>query len=195
MVDWNDESQSDSLCKKLRLLLLGHHNFLEGATQSPPSPSELQGLRPSRTGGSVSFKKDPNVRDNRGDGKPIQVLVADDDLDLLEIYSRALKEGGFDVLLASSGNDAVSRFIESRPEVIVLDYRMPGGNGLEAAVQILAMKPSSKIIMLTADGAVLDEAERIGIELFLEKPISLKRLLESVYTLVKLKPSSAVVSR
>lgn len=89
----------------------------------------------------------------------------------------------------------MSRFIESRPEVIILDYRMPGGNGLEAAAQILAMKPSAKIIMLTADGTVLEEAERIGIELFLEKPISLKRLLESVRTVVKLKPTSAIVSR
>jgi DNA-binding NtrC family response regulator len=125
----------------------------------------------------------------------IQILVADDDRDLLEIYSRALRDNGFDVLLATTGNDAVSRFIESRPEVIILDYRMPQGNGLEAAGQILAMKPSAKIIMLTADGTVLEEAEHIGIELFLEKPISLKRLLESVYTLVKLKPTSAVVSR
>jgi DNA-binding NtrC family response regulator len=133
--------------------------------------------------------------EKRENPRVIKVLVADDDEDLLEIYSKALKDNGFEVILASTGNDAVSRFIESRPEVIILDYRMPQGNGIEAAGQILAMKPSAKIIMLTADGTVLEEAERIGIELFLEKPISLKRLLESVYTLVKLKPTSAVVSR
>jgi DNA-binding NtrC family response regulator len=150
----------------------------------------------------------PNLREDhafsksesskRADGenpRAIKVLVAEDDEDLLEIYSRALRDNGFEVLLATTGNDAVSRFIEARPEVIILDYRMPQGNGLEAAAQILAMKPSAKIIMLTADGTVLEEAERIGIEIFLEKPISLKRLLESVYTVVKLKPTSAVVSR
>ncbi len=137
----------------------------------------------------------PSKNESDSEQSVIQVLVADDDRDLLQIYSRALRDNGFDVLLAATGNDAVSRFIESRPEVIILDYRMPQGNGLEAAGQILAMKPSAKIIMLTADGTVLEEAERIGIELFLEKPISLNRLLGSVYTLVKLKPTSAVVSR
>jgi DNA-binding NtrC family response regulator len=142
-----------------------------------------------------SLKSEPSKGPLGENPKGVQVLVADDDEDLLEIYSRALKDNGFEVLLASTGNDAVSRFIETRPEVIILDYRMPMGNGLEAAAQILAMKPSAKIIMLTADGTVLEEAERIGIELFLEKPISLKRLLESVYTLIKLKPTSAVVSR
>jgi DNA-binding NtrC family response regulator len=155
----------------------------------------MQGPSLSRTGESVSMKQQPPKNERDGEQRLIQVLVADDDRDLLEIYTRALRDNGFEVLLATTGNDAVSRFIESRPEVIILDYRMPQGNGLEAAGQILAMKPSAKIIMLTADGTVLEEAERIGIELFLEKPISLKRLLESVYTLVKLKPTSAVVSR
>lgn len=143
-----------------------------------------------------AFSKSESSKRTDGENlRAIKVLVADDDEDLLEIYSRALRDNGFEVLLATTGNDAVSRFIEARPEVIILDYRMPQGNGLEAAAQILAMKPSAKIIMLTADGTVLEEAERIGIEIFLEKPISLKRLLESVYTVVKLKPTSAVVSR
>ncbi|MHB1908686.1 MAG: response regulator [Nitrososphaerales archaeon] len=143
----------------------------------------------------VQTKVEPPKRYNAGSNRPIQVLVADDEEDLLEIYSRALVDDGFEVTRAQTGNEAVSRFIESRPEVIILDYRMPRGNGLEAAGEILAMKPSAKIIMLTADGTVLEEAERIGIELFLEKPISLKLLLQSVYTLVNLKSTSAVVSR
>ncbi len=157
--------------------------------------SGTQDLSPISSGEHVATEVKP-IKPVSGDGpKAIQVLVADDDRELLSLYSRVLRENGFEVLLSTTGNEAVSRFIESRPEVIILDYRMPQGNGLEAASQILAMKPSAKIIMLTADGTVLEEAERIGIELFLEKPISMKRLLESVYTLVKLKPTSAVVSR
>ncbi len=106
-----------------------------------------------------------------------------------------MDESGFEVLTAGTGNEAVSQFIESRPEVTILDYRMPRGDGLKAAEEILAMKPSAKIIMLTADGTVLGEAERIGIELFLLKPISLRDLLVSVYTVVNLKPTSAIVNR
>jgi DNA-binding response OmpR family regulator len=125
----------------------------------------------------------------------IRILVADDEKDLLEIYSRALSDNGFQVFVASTGNDAVTKFIESKPELIILDYRMPRGNGLEAASEILAMKPSAKIIMLTADGTVLEEAERIGVELFLEKPISLQVLTSSVRTLLSLKPTSAIINR
>lgn len=177
------------------------YSYLPKRTPSTPTPSsispgEMQGPSLPRTGESAPLKHLSSKNESEGgQQRLIQVLVADDDRDLLKIYCRALLDNGFDVMLATTGNDAVSRFIESRPEVIILDYRMPQGNGLEAAGQILAMKPSAKIIMLTADGTVLEEAERIGIELFLEKPISLKRLLESVYTLVKLKPTSALVSR
>ncbi len=124
-----------------------------------------------------------------------RILVADDEKDLLEIYYRALSDSGFEVSLASTGNEAVTKFIESKPELIILDYRMPRGNGLEAASEILAMKPSAKIIMLTADGTVLEEAERIGVELFLEKPISLQVLARSVRTLLSLKATSAIIHR
>jgi DNA-binding response OmpR family regulator len=127
--------------------------------------------------------------------KRIRILVADDEKDLLEIYTRALTENGFEVFVAETGNEAVARFIESWPEIIILDYRMPRGNGLEAAAEILAMKPSAKIIMLTADGTVLEEAERIGVELFLEKPISLQTLTTSVRTLLSLKATSAIINR
>lgn len=127
--------------------------------------------------------------------KRMRILVADDEPDLVDIYSRALTENGFEVFLASTGNEAVTKFIESKPEIIILDYRMPRGNGLEAAAEILAMKPSAKIIMLTADGAVLEEAEQIGIELFLEKPVSLRALTTSVRTLLSLKATSAIINR
>jgi two-component system, chemotaxis family, chemotaxis protein CheY len=106
-----------------------------------------------------------------------------------------LSQAGFGVSTATDGKEAVTRFLETRPEVVVLDCRMVGGDGLEAAAEILAMKPSSKIIMLTADGSVLEEAERIGVELFLEKPVSLKRLLDAVLTLCEIKPTSAIISR
>jgi DNA-binding response OmpR family regulator len=125
----------------------------------------------------------------------VKILVADDEQDLLDIYSRALKENGFEVYSATCGNEAVAKFIEIRPDLVILDYRMPRGNGLEAASEIIAMKPSAKIIMLTADGTVLEEAERIGVELFLVKPISLQTLTVSVRTLLSLKATSAIINR
>ena len=130
-----------------------------------------------------------------GSVERISVLVADDEVELLKVYLDCLSSAGFKVCSAKDGREAVTRFIEIRPEVVILDYRMPNGDGIEAAGEILAMKPSTKIIMLTADETVLDEAERIGIEVFLQKPVSLKKLLASVLTLSEIKPASAIVSR
>jgi CheY-like chemotaxis protein len=124
-----------------------------------------------------------------------RILVADDEPELLEIFRKYLTESGFSVFTAEDGSEAVARFIEARPEVSILDYRMPRSDGLEAAQEILSMKSSAKIIMLTADGTVLEEAERIGIELFLEKPVKLSQLLDSVNTLIGLKSSTAIISR
>ena len=98
-------------------------------------------------------------------------------------------------MTASDGRDAVNKFIETRPEVVILACRMDGGDGLEAAGEILAMKPSYKIIMLTVKGYDIGDAERIGIELFIQKPVSTKKLLAAVNALSGIKPTSRIVSR
>jgi YesN/AraC family two-component response regulator len=60
---------------------------------------------------------------------------------------------------------------------------MPRANGLEAASEILMISPRAKIIMLTGEYNVLKEAKRIGIQLFLTKPVSIQQLVESVEAL------------
>jgi CheY-like chemotaxis protein len=148
--------------------------------------------------GDSEKKQSPKRLDNKiRDPQPrgIKILIADDEHDLLDIFRRFLKNQGFDVITAQDGSEALAKFIESRPEVTVLDYRMPRSDGLQAASEILSMKSSAKIIMLTADGAVLEEAEKLGIELFLQKPVRLGELLDSVNTLIRLKSSTAIISR
>jgi CheY-like chemotaxis protein len=123
------------------------------------------------------------------------VLVADDDDHLRTMYSKVLKGSGFETISARDGRDAVSKFIEERPDIVMLDYAMPKYNGLEAASEIRAMRPSTKVIMLTAYSEVLREAEALGVDMFLVKPISAKKLIESVITLANLHPSRQIVTK
>ncbi|MDH2901914.1 MAG: response regulator [archaeon] len=119
--------------------------------------------------------------------------MADDDDDLRTMYCQVLKSRGLAVISARDGSDAVSKFINERPEIVMLDHNMPRYSGLQAASEILALRPSTKVIMLTAASEVLREAEACGVDMFLVKPISAKTLIQSISALSNLRPSCQIV--
>jgi DNA-binding response OmpR family regulator len=92
----------------------------------------------------------------------LKVLVADDDLHVLPMYSQILRREGFAIITAKDGSDAVSKFINERPEIVILDKNMPKYTELQAASEILTMRQSTRVIILTSDMEVLQEAEAIG---------------------------------
>lgn len=82
----------------------------------------------------------------------VRVLVADDDFDM-RLLVRATVDADSHIEVvgeAIDGSDAVRRFEEIRPQVCVLDYRMPELNGLEAAAKILELAPETRILLFSA---------------------------------------------
>lgn len=82
----------------------------------------------------------------------IKVMLADDHA-VVRMGFRLLLEGSPDIRVvaeADSGEDAVRRFAEVKPDVVVLDLSMPGIGGLEALSRILAREPTAKVLVLTA---------------------------------------------
>ncbi len=82
----------------------------------------------------------------------IKVMLADDHA-VVRMGFRLLLEGSPDIRVvaeAESGEDAVRRFAEVKPDVVVLDLSMPGIGGLEALSRILAREPTAKVLVLTA---------------------------------------------
>jgi len=80
------------------------------------------------------------------------VLLVDDH-SVVRMGFRLLLEGSSDIRVvaeAESGEDAVRRFDESRPDVVVMDISMPGIGGLEAIRRILAREPAARILVLSA---------------------------------------------
>jgi two-component system NarL family response regulator len=113
----------------------------------------------------------------------VRVLVVDD-VDLFRTgLSAALRAAGFDICgQAADGESAVSAAEELLPDVIVLDILMPGLSGLEVVEKILAVSPSSRVILLTASESVEDMLEgiRAGARGYLVKDTAFDGLAEAI---------------
>jgi DNA-binding NarL/FixJ family response regulator len=109
---------------------------------------------------------------------PLRVLVADDHAPTREDVRVALEEGGMTVCAeAADAAHAVQQALDTRPDICLLDIRMPGG-GIAAAWEIAARLPTTKIVMLTVsdDDANLFSALRAGAVGYLVKDIDLRIL-------------------
>jgi DNA-binding NarL/FixJ family response regulator len=101
----------------------------------------------------------------RPPGSP-RVLVVDDDLILAEALRQLLLQKGVDVVgIASNGPDAVSMSQETEPDVVLMDFRMPRMDGLEATALIQAQFPMTQAVMFTAydDEGLNREASETGV--------------------------------
>ena len=111
------------------------------------------------------------------------VAIVDDERALVEVYRKIMETRGIPVcFVAYDGEDAVQRFAEHnpRPCVVLMDYRMPGVNGIQATRRIMRMDPSVKVIFISADDGVREEAIRAGAVKFVQKPASLKEILTAI---------------
>ena len=115
----------------------------------------------------------------------VKILIVDDDPRGRKLLASYLKPKGYDVLMASSGEEALEIARAERPDLIIMDIMMPGGmDGLETT-RILKSDPGSndaKIIMLTAKGQQSDIAKGMeaGADDYFVKPFSPLELIRKV---------------
>ena len=103
-----------------------------------------------------------------------RVLIVDDEDDMRALLRATLEQADHRLSVAAeavNGEDAVAKWREARPDVVVMDQRMPGSGGLEAARQILAEDPDQAVVVLTAfpDRHVQAVAERLGVRGWMSK--------------------------
>jgi DNA-binding NtrC family response regulator len=114
--------------------------------------------------------------------KPEKVLVIDDQPLILKSLHKALEEEGLQVLTATRLHEGLALFHRERPLIVVLDMKLPDGNGLDVLPQLLETDPAVRVIMVTAYGD-MDSAIRamkLGAQDFLRKPYELAELLHAV---------------
>lgn len=112
----------------------------------------------------------------------INVLYVDDEEDFVRTLAERMdmRDMGGDVAL--SGQEALEMLEEERPDVMVLDLRMPGLDGLEVLRRVKKAYPEIEVIILTGHGSERDEEEarRLGAFDYLHKPVELEELMEVV---------------
>ncbi len=121
-------------------------------------------------------------------GEVIRVLIADDQA----LFRRGLfvvlgTEDDIEVVAeAENGEQAVARAAELAPDVVLMDVRMPKVSGIEAAAQISALLPTTKILMLTVSDEEDDlyEAIKSGANGYLLKEISVEEVAEAIRAVV-----------
>ena len=116
------------------------------------------------------------------------VFIVEDNKELQELYRIELMISGFNVIgAASNGKDAIYMFksFNEKPDIILMDHRMPIKNGLEAANEILQIDNHSKIIFMSADITIKSEALSIGAHEFLKKPFKHENLIDCIKKVLK----------
>ncbi len=116
----------------------------------------------------------------RADGRHGTVLVVDDDTSILDTVSSILAGEGYDVVSASSGQEALDAVTLKRPLLILLDMRMPVMDGWAVARALRGQGISVPIIVMTAAESAQRWADEVGAEGYLAKPFGLDELLATV---------------
>ena len=123
----------------------------------------------------------------RADGSPLRVLVVDDEVNIAELISMALRYEGWEVATAHTGTKAVAGAKEFRPDAVVLDMMLPDFDGLEVLRRMRATDPDVPVVFLTARDAVEDRIAGLtaGGDDYVTKPFSLEELVARLRGLLR----------
>ena len=123
----------------------------------------------------------------RPDGQPVRVLVVDDEPNLADLLTMALRYEGWDIRTANDGLSAVRTAREFKPDAVVLDVMLPDLNGLEVLRRLRDDSPNLPVLFLTAKDAVEDRIAGLtaGGDDYVTKPFSLEEVVARVRGLMR----------
>lgn len=119
----------------------------------------------------------------------MKILVAEDEPDILTFYKLILEYAGHQVLATRDGEECLDEYRKmmhsgGRFGLVILDYRMPGKNGLEVAKEIINISPAQMLLMVTAFSGVLDMQDKPKDMKILPKPFDADQLIETINRLM-----------
>jgi two-component system OmpR family response regulator len=119
--------------------------------------------------------------------EPVRVLVVDDEPNIVDVISMALRFEGFAVESAGTGADAIAAVAASKPQVIVLDVMLPDIDGFEVARRLASARTGVPIVFLTARDATEDVVHglTLGGDDYVTKPFSLEELVARIRTILR----------
>jgi DNA-binding NtrC family response regulator len=114
------------------------------------------------------------------------VLIIDDEPHLRLLYETEFRRAGIEPLSAASAEQALEYLLSTRPDLIVLDLRMPGMDGVEAMQRILFHDSSIPIVINTAYGGYRGSFQTWAADAFIRKSSDVTELLQTVLDLLPL---------
>ena len=113
---------------------------------------------------------------------PVKVLLVDDEKDFVEILSLRLREYGKQVTPAYSGAECLDKLKANNIDVVILDIKMPGMDGMETLSEIKNRYPLVEVIMLTGHGTIETAVDgmKMGAFDYILKPANLEDLLDKI---------------
>lgn len=116
-----------------------------------------------------------------------QVLIVDDEPDVIRGFERIFANEPFRILAANSGEEALRVFQDKRPEVVVMDLRMPGMDGLQTLRAMRRQEPRTLVVLMTAYGTTqtVIEAMKAGAYEYIQKPFNIEKIRQVVREAVR----------
>ena len=110
------------------------------------------------------------------------VFIVEDDISIVTLYEMFLESNGFKTIRALNGERAIQIYksLSNKPDIILMDHRMPIKNGLDAMTEILGIYNQEKVIFASADISIKQEALTLGACAFLDKPFNIDKLLSII---------------
>jgi len=111
-----------------------------------------------------------------------RILIVDDNDDFRTLLASALRSHGYHTIEAADGQEALQTLSATDTDMAIVDLDMPRLNGLALSKQVKEAAPSYPIIMVTGYAQFYSAAEilSVGIDAFLQKPVSMNKLLEVI---------------
>ena len=127
-----------------------------------------------------NFERELKVEKDKKEN--IKVLLVDDEEEFVRTLSERIQLRDIGSKVVLDGEKAVESLEEEIPDVMVLDLKMPGMNGIEVLKKVKEAYPKVKVVMLTGHGSKKDEEEarKLGAFDYLQKPSGLERIIDSI---------------
>ncbi|MBI5572682.1 MAG: response regulator [Desulfomonile tiedjei] len=128
--------------------------------------------------------------------KEFKVLMVDDEEDFVKTLAERMKMRDLDSDVALNGEQALQLVEDQIPDVMVLDLKMPGIDGMEVLRRVRKAYPQVQVVILTGHGSEKDEAEakRLGAFAYLQKPVDIEKLIVTLKNAYKQKLENAMVA-
>ena len=111
------------------------------------------------------------------------ILIVDDDVGILETLQYLLLNEGYEVAVSRNGQDAVNQYKEIKPNIVLMDIKMPIMNGFNAFFKIKEFDKNAQVILTSSyaiDNEEYQHAKKMGLVGLLSKPFTIEKIIKMI---------------